>query len=128
MGEIGQSAPWGENVMQETTTEYVARLPGGGWHVSGSRVSLDSVIQLYWEGRSPESITEEFPALSPEQVYGAIAFYLRNRDELDPYFAAKDEKWQKLREGSEESNGPLLERLRATRRSTESSTCLFRNS
>lgn len=100
--------------------EYVIHLPGGGWRVSRSRVSLDSVVHAYWEGRSPEAIAEEFPSLSPERVYGAIAFYLRNRDEIDQYLAAQDENWRKLREASEKSHGPLLERLRASSRSTAS--------
>jgi hypothetical protein len=90
--------------MQETATDYVVHLPEGGWRVSGSRVSLDSVVHGYWEGRSPE----------------AIAFYLRNRDEIDRYLAAQDENWQKLRESSVESHGSLLERLRANSRSTTS--------
>jgi uncharacterized protein (DUF433 family) len=106
--------------MQETAADYVVHLPEGGWRVFGSRVSLDSVVHGYWEGRSPEAIAEEFPSLSPERVYGAIAFYLRNRDEIDQYLAAQDENWRKLRESSEECHRPLLERLRASSRSTTS--------
>lgn len=38
----------------------------------------------------PESIMQSFPLLSLEQVYGAIAFYLANRAEIDVYLTAKE--------------------------------------
>ena len=55
-----------------------------GWSVRDSRVSLDSLIFAFRAGLSPEAIAREcFPTLRLEQVYGAIAFYLANRLELD---------------------------------------------
>ena len=38
---------------------------------------------------SPESIVQSFPLLTLEQVYGALAFYLANRAEIDTYLAAE---------------------------------------
>lgn len=55
-----------------------------GWWVRGSRVSLDSIIYAFRQGNSSEAIAYDcFPTLSLEQVYGAIAFYLAHRRELD---------------------------------------------
>jgi uncharacterized protein (DUF433 family) len=63
--------------------EYVEQR-GDGWHVRDSRVSLDSLIFAFRDGLSPEAIAREcFPTLRLEQVYGAIAFYLAHRAELD---------------------------------------------
>ena len=104
--------------MAETAISYVVQTPEGGWRIGDSRISLDSVVHAYWEGQSPEAIAEDFPALSTEQVYGAIAFYLRNRAEIDRYLAAQDARWEELRKASEIAHGPLLDRLRATRRTT----------
>ncbi len=72
---------------------------GEGWHVRGSRVSLDSLICAFHDGLSPEAIAREcFPTLNLEQVYGAIAFYLANRSEMDAYVqhgkAEGDACWQ----------------------------------
>ena len=103
--------------MSQTITEYAYKTAQGGWRVAGSRVSLDSVVHAYWEGKSPEAIVEAFPTLSAEQVYGAIAFYLRNRKEIDDYLAQQDTRWQELAARSEKQHGPLLERLRKSRRS-----------
>jgi len=53
--------------------EYVEKR-NGGYYVIGSRVSLESVIYPFLDGTSPETIVDEFPTLSLEQVYGAIRF------------------------------------------------------
>jgi uncharacterized protein (DUF433 family) len=52
--------------------EYVEQR-GGGYYIAGSRVSLDSVVYAFLRGESPEGIVESFPALSLEQVLGAVA-------------------------------------------------------
>jgi uncharacterized protein (DUF433 family) len=96
-----------------TAEAYVIRTDDGGWRVAGTRVSLDSVIRAHLEGLSAEATVESFPTLSPEQIHGAIAFYLRNRAEIDQYLAAQDERWEALRRESEARSGPLLARLRA---------------
>ncbi len=57
-----------------------------GYWISGSRVSLESVIFAFLDGLSPETIAAEcFPILSLEQVYGAITYYLAHRAEIDAY-------------------------------------------
>jgi uncharacterized protein (DUF433 family) len=101
--------------MSQAALEYAYKTPEGGWRVADSRVSLDSVVCLYWEGKSPEAIVEEFPTLSAEQVYGALAFYLRNRTEIDAYLARQEENWQRFAKQSKSQHGPLLDRLRERR-------------
>jgi hypothetical protein len=73
-------------------------------------------VYAYWEGKSPEAIAEEYPTLSAEQVYGAIAFYLRNRTEIDEHLAQQDERWKELQARSSLQHGPLLRRLRKSRK------------
>jgi len=101
--------------MEEATASYVSRTVEGGWRVAGTRVSLDSVVHAYLEGQSPEAIADSLPSLSLEQIHGAIAFYLRHREEVEQYLAEQDERWERLRDESERANGPLLERIRAGR-------------
>src|SRR4051794_4814291 len=98
--------------MIETAVSYVCRTPEGAWRIAGSRVTLDSIVHAYLEGQFPAEIQEEFPSLSLEQVYGAIAFYLHNREEIDRYMAALSVQWEQLRLESEAAHGPLLDRLR----------------
>ena len=101
--------------MSAVTVEYVQRTADGGWRLAGSRVSLDSVVHAYWDGKSPEGIVEEFPTLTAEPVYGAIAFYLHHRMEVDLYLSQQPRKWVELQQSSEAQHGPLLERLRTQR-------------
>lgn len=79
-------------------TEYVEER-GGGYYVAGSRVSLASVIFGFREGASPEAIRQNFPSLSPAQVYGAIAFYLSHPDESETYLQRLADKWNELEQG-----------------------------
>lgn len=106
----------------DTPAAYAFQTPEGGWRVTGSRVSLDSVVWGYRSGLAPEEIVAQFPSLSPEQVYGAIAFYLRNRSEIDRYLEQQEEEWEKLRAETESRIGPLIERMRATWRERLEST------
>jgi uncharacterized protein (DUF433 family) len=112
-----KSIAWKNIACSRIAEMYAHKTTHGGWRVADSRVSLDSVVYAYWDGKSPEAIAEEFPTLSAEQVYGAIAFYLRNREEIDEYLSQQDTKWQQLAAESEAQHGPLLERLRKSRQS-----------
>lgn len=102
--------------MAKATTGYVIRTKDGGYRLRGSRVTLDSIVHGYWEGQSPEAIADDFPTLALEQVYGAIAFYLRNRAEVDAYMKEQAKLWQRLKAESRTQNGTLVRRVRARAR------------
>jgi uncharacterized protein (DUF433 family) len=57
----------------------------GTYRIADTRVSLDSLVYLYREGVSAKGIVESYPALTLEQVHGALAFYLENQKEIDAY-------------------------------------------
>ena len=99
----------------DTTTAYAFQTPEGGWRVTGSRVSLDSVVYSYKGGLIPEEIVADFPSLSLEQVYGAIAFYLHNQVAIDEYLRLQEQEWEKLRQESEQRSPDLLRRIREFR-------------
>lgn len=105
--------------MGEKSSGYVEKTPEGGWRIAGSRVSLDSIVHAYWAGRMPESIAGDFPALSLEQIHGAIAYYLKHRGEIDTYLAAQQERWEELREESEKRHSRLLQRIRSSAQETK---------
>ena len=76
---------------------YIEQRDAGYW-IKGTRVSLDSVVYRWLEGLSPESITECFPALTLGQVYGAIAYYLNHRGEIDAYLKASEQDYEGFRQ------------------------------
>jgi uncharacterized protein (DUF433 family) len=98
--------------MTETAPAYVEQTTTGGWRVAGTRVSLDSVVHAYWQGRQPEAIAADLPALTLEQVHGVIAFYLRRQAVVDQYLADQDRRWRQFQQDSAARHGPLLQRVR----------------
>jgi uncharacterized protein (DUF433 family) len=96
---------------------YVRVDESGVLRVGGSRVMLDSVVAAFSQGHSPETIRQQYPALSLEEVYGSIAYYLGHLDEVHAYLRRQGEVWQTWRARSEERPSPVVERLRALRRS-----------
>jgi len=92
---------------------YVTKLEGGGYRLTGSRVSLDSIVYDWWNGLSPESIVENFQTLTLEQVYGAIAYYLGHKQEVDAQIQRNREKFEELREQWRATHPSLYEKLKA---------------
>ena len=84
-----------------------------GYYVVGSRIPLDTIVIAFLNGESAEGIVESFPALTLEQVYGGIAFYLANRAIVDKYIEEGERKYERLREESRTKNPAFHERLRS---------------
>ena len=95
--------------------EYVEKRDGG-YYLSGSRVSLESVVYDFLDGASPETIVDNFPTLSLEQVYGAITFYLAYRSDVDTYLAETQKLWEQERKNQRPMPADLRERLERARR------------
>ncbi len=72
---------------------YVENRDGGYW-VSGTRISLDSIVYAFRRGSSPETIRSSFPVLTLEQVYGAITFYLSRQSQIDEYLRQSEETYE----------------------------------
>ena len=96
------------------TKRYIEQRDRGYW-LEGTRISLDSVVYAFLNGDSPESIAQNFPLLSLEQIYGAIAFYLANRELIDAYLKDGEKEFEKLQKSFREKNLPLYQKLKAAR-------------
>lgn len=94
---------------------YVHVDENGVYRVGNTRVMLDSVLAGFHQGHSPETIQQQYPALSLEAVYGSIAFYLAHAPEIDAYLKRQDAEWEKARTQSEAKSSAVVERLRALR-------------
>ncbi len=65
--------------------EYIERRDGG-YYIAATRISLDSVVHPFKNGASPESILRSFPLIgSLEKVYGALTYYLANKEAVEAY-------------------------------------------
>lgn len=101
--------------------QYVEQRDGGYW-ISGSRVSLDSVVFAFNDGLSPETIaTECFPSLTLEEVYGAITYYLSHREAVDEYLQSAVAEHEALRTKLREADSLFAQKLTAAKRQTHTS-------
>jgi uncharacterized protein (DUF433 family) len=94
--------------------EYVKYIEGT-YLVGGTRVSLDSLVYLFREGMSAESMVDSYPALTLEQVHGALAFYLGNQRDIDAYLAERQRSAESQHQQSRRSNAELFAKLRRAR-------------
>jgi uncharacterized protein (DUF433 family) len=106
--------------LQMPATGYIRDDEHGVKRVGTSRVMLDSVIAAFDQGHSPETIAQQYPALTLEEVYGTITYYLANKAEVDLYLRRQDEVWRQEREKAAQAASPVVERLR--RQATKAGT------
>jgi uncharacterized protein (DUF433 family) len=93
-----------------TAKSYIEYRADSYW-VKETRISLDSIVYAFRGGASPESIVQSFPLLNLEQVYGVIAFYLANRNEIDAYLAAEETAFEAMPQPLQSSDPALYHKL-----------------
>ena len=94
--------------------EYI-RIVEGQYLVGDTRVSLDSLVYLFREGMSAESMVDSYPVLTLEQVHGALAFYLGNQKEIDAYLTEGNRIAESQHEQSRRTNAELIAKLQRAR-------------
>lgn len=55
--------------------------------LKGTRVGIETVLDDYLNGASPEEIAARYHTLTLEQVYASITYYLGHQAEIDAYLA-----------------------------------------
>ena len=96
-------------------SEYIEQR-NGGYYVAGTRISLDSVVWAFQQGESPEQILEGYPLLgSLAKAYGAIAFYLDHKVEIDKYLVESARDFEAGSIPLSQENPALWERLHRAR-------------
>ncbi len=81
------------------------------YRIGDTRVLLDSVVHSWLQGDPPETIADNFPVLTLEEVYGAIAFYFANQEMVDEYLRQSETQVEKLKQQWHDSNSALYRRL-----------------
>jgi uncharacterized protein (DUF433 family) len=106
---------------QATHTVPLSEDQAGVLRVTGTRVSLDSVIYAFNEGATPEEIVQQYPTLDLKDVYAVVSYYLQNQDEVEKYLARRRAERQELRKEIEARFEPrgIRERLLARHSQTQ---------
>ena len=71
--------------LDDARPDLLTRTSEGVLRITGTRIDLDSVIQAFRDGATPEEMCQDFPSLPLAQVYSLLAFYLNQQDAVDAY-------------------------------------------
>jgi uncharacterized protein (DUF433 family) len=69
----------------------------GSIRIAGTRVTLDTVIDTFLTGASPEEIAQDFPVLQLDDVYAVLTYYLRHREKVDAYLRERRSRAEAMR-------------------------------
>lgn len=80
--------------------------------VKGTRVGIETILDDYLQGASPEEIAVRYRVLTLEQIYATITYYLHDTESIDRYL----DQWRSHAEGAWEAQqrnpSPAVQRLR----------------
>ena len=90
------------NVRAMITVETTQAIPltiweDGSIRVTGSRVTLDSIVHEFKLGATAEQVLHSFPSVSLREIYGAIFYYLNNTEDVEEYFRQREKGAEETR-------------------------------
>lgn len=75
----------------ETTQTVPLRLwEDGTIRITGSRVTVDSIVHHFKLGATAEQIQDSFPSLALRDIYGAIFYYLQHTAAVEEYLRQQE--------------------------------------
>jgi len=92
--------------------------------VSGTRVTLDTIVNAFLAGETPEQIAQNYDSVPLEDIYQVIGFYLSHQEAVDAYLSEGKAVSASVRAENERRfpTAGIRDRLLARRRSNRSPT------
>ena len=89
----------------------------GSVRITGSRVTLDTLVAAFKKGNTAEQIQDSFPSLSLRQIYGAISYCLDYQEDVETYLNERQVEADAIRREieSQPRYGEFREKLRRRR-------------
>jgi uncharacterized protein (DUF433 family) len=84
--------------MPEPIVPPIRRDESGAFRVGESRVLLELVVRAFQDGATPEAIVQRYPTVTLADVYGVIAYYLRDPQPVDEYLAERERLANEVRQ------------------------------
>jgi uncharacterized protein (DUF433 family) len=66
--------------------------PQGVLRIVGTQVTLDTVVEVYNAGGTPEEIAQRYPPLQLADVYAVLTYYLRHKEGVDAYLLRRQKE------------------------------------
>jgi len=108
-----------ETANQHSMENYFDFLSPDDIRIKGTRVGIETVLDDYLRGASPEEIVTRYRTLTLEQVYATITYYLHKQEEIDNYLerwrAYTEAAWQEQQRNPPEFVRELRERIQRRR-------------
>lgn len=82
-----------------TWPDFLTRDSHGYIHLTGHRIGLRHVVELYHEDYTPEMIHDHYPTLTLALIHKVIAYYLENQTEVDAYISTCRQAIEQLAAG-----------------------------
>src|SRR5262249_35421527 len=85
----------------------------GTIRITGTRITLDVIVNQFKLGATAEQICDSFPAASLKDIYGTIYYYLEHTEAVEAYMreqqqaAADTGKWEESERGKCMGGGGL---------------------
>jgi uncharacterized protein (DUF433 family) len=79
----------------------------GVWLVTGTRIPVDTILERFLDGATPEEIVLRYPALELAAVYEIIAYYLRHQYEVSAYLEQAALQQANLQAANEAKYAPV---------------------
>jgi uncharacterized protein (DUF433 family) len=95
-----------------TETIPIEICPDGVARVSGTRVTLDTLIAAFSEGATAEEIAQQYPSVPLADVYSVLGYYLRRPSEIQSYLDRRRAEAERVRRENESRNDPAGVRQR----------------
>jgi len=85
------------------TIETIPMVTGadGVIRVSGTRVTLDSILLAFNEGATPEEIAQQYPTVPLADIYHLIGYCLRHAAEMEEYLRGRLRESQEVQQQNE---------------------------
>lgn len=83
--------------------------------IRGTRIGIETVLEDYLEGSSPEEIAARYRGLSMEQVYATITYYWHGRDQVEKYLQEWRDYADRAAREREQHPSDVIKRLRKVR-------------
>lgn len=93
--------------------------------VSGTRVTLDTIIYAFLDGATAEEIAQQYPSLSLPDIYSVIEYYLNQTAKVNRYLQRREKFADKVKKQNESRFDPtgVRDRLLARRASQGNIKC-----
>jgi len=80
--------------------------------IKGTRIGIETILDDYLDGISPEEIAVRYRSLTLEQVYATITYYFQNRKKVDAYLTAWRQYTDQASQMQDHNPSEVIKRLR----------------